>query len=119
MRSSKQAMFDQQRAQRQAMHGPLEPEVLALLRDLHEHAPHLVRLLALVEPTKTIYGCLGQQRDPTTTLARGLHASGTSAIETCHRIVQPAGGFSDYSTRALPGWQVQGGSSHATVPLPL
>ena len=109
MRSSKQAMLDQQRA--------LEPEVLALLRDLHEHAPHLALLLALVEPTKTIYGYLGQQRDPTTTLARGLHASGTSASETCISIAQPAGGFSIYSNRALPSWQVQGGFSHATAPL--
>jgi hypothetical protein len=109
MRSSKQAMLDQQRA--------LEPEVLALLRDLHEHAPHLARLLALVEPTKSIYGCLGQQRDPTTTLARGLQASGTSAIETCHSIAQPAGGFSVYSSRVQPLWQVQGGIPHATGPL--
>jgi hypothetical protein len=100
------------------MYRPLEPEVLALLRDLHEHAPRLARLLILVEPTKTLYGCLGRQRDPTTTLARGLHASGTSASETCHSIAQPAGGFSVYSNSALPGWQVQGGFSHATAPLP-
>ncbi len=96
----------------------LEPEVLALLRDLHERAPHLARLLIFVEPTKTLYRCLGRHTDPTTTLARGLHTSGASTSETCHRIAPPAGGFSVYSTRALPGWQVQGGSSHATAPLP-
>ena len=100
------------------MHKPLEPEVFAFLLDLHEHAPRQARLLSLIEPTKTIYVCLGQHTDPTTTLARGLHASGASASETCHRIAPPAGGFSVYSTRALPGWQVQGGSSHATAPLP-
>ncbi len=77
------------------MHKPLEPEVFAILRDLHEHAPHLTGLLIFVEPTKTLYRCLGRHTDPTQTLARGLHASGASASETCHRIAPPAGGFSE------------------------
>jgi len=103
------------------MHRPLEPEVLALLRDLHEHAPRLARLLILVEPTKTIYRCLGRHTDSTQTLARGLQAFWASASETCTRgIAQSAGGFSLHSSREIPGWQAfeQGGlSPHATAPL--
>ena len=65
------------------MHKPLEPEVFALLRDLHEHAPRLAWLLIFVEPTKTIYRCVGRHTDPTT-LARDLHTSGTSASQEPH-----------------------------------
>ncbi|SRR5260221_3779426 len=103
------------------MHRPLEPEVFALLRDLHEHAPRLARLLILVEPTKTIYRCLGRHTDSTQTLAQNAGRPRASASETrAHGIAQPAGGFSLHSSREIPGWQAfdQGGlSPHATTPL--
>ena len=100
------------------MHRLLEPEVFALLRDLHEHAPRLARLLILVEPTKTIYRCLGRYPAPTQKLTRKLAGGGLASHETCtNDITQPAGGFSTYSSRAQPLWQVQGGVPHATAPL--
>ena len=100
------------------MHRPLELEVFALLRDLGESAPHVARLLSLVEPTKTIYVWLGRHTDPTHTLARNACRPRASASETCMSgIAQPAGGFSVYSSRVLSGWQVQGGVPHATAPL--
>ena len=103
------------------MHRPLEPEVFALLRDLHEHAPRLARLLILVEPTKTIYRCLGRHTDSTQKLTRKLAGGGLASHETCTSgKAQPAGGFSLHSSREMPGWQAfeQGGlSPHATAPL--
>ena len=110
MRSSKQAMFDHQRA--------LEPEVLALLRDLGESAPHVARLLSWVEPTKTLYRCLSRHTDPTKKLTRKLIGGGLAPQKTCTSIItKPAGGFSVYSNRVQPRWQVQGGIPHATAPL--
>ena len=99
---------------------PLEPEVLALLRDLHEHAPRLARLLILVEPTKTIYSVLGLGLDPTQTLARNAYRPRASASETCTSGIAEPTGFSLHSSREIPGWQAfeQGGiSPHATAPL--
>ena len=103
------------------MHRPLELEVFVLLRDLYEHAPQVARLLILVEPTKTIYGCLGRHTSPTKKLTRKLASGGLAPQETCTRIItRPAGGFSLYSSRVHPGWQAfeQGGRSpHATTAL--
>jgi hypothetical protein len=103
------------------MHRPLEREVLDILRDLAESGPHLSRLLALVEPTKTIYGVLGLTTAPTRKLTRKLASGGLAPQETCTRIItRPAGGFSLYSSRVHPGWQAfeQGGlSPHATTAL--
>ena len=102
------------------MHRPLEPEVFALLRDLHEHAPHLARLLILVEPTKTIYNCLGRHTDSTQTLAQNAGRPRASASETRTRGIAQPTDFSLHSSREIPGWQAfeQGGRSpHATTPL--
>ena len=120
MRSSKQAMFDQQRAQEKTMHGPLEREVLDILRDLAESGPHLSRLLALVEPTKTIYGVLGLTTAPTRKLTRKLAGGGLASHETSTRGKAQPTGFSLHSSREIPGWQAfeQGGRSpHATTAL--
>ena len=109
-------MFDQQRAQEKTMHGPLEREVLDILRDLAESGPHLSRLLALVEPTKTIYGVLGLTTAPTRKLAGG----GLASHETSTPGKAQPTGFSLYSSREIPGWQAfeQGGRSpHATTAL--
>jgi hypothetical protein len=110
MRSSKRTMLDQQRA--------LEPEMLALLCDLHEHAPRLARLLLFIEPTKTSYRCLGRHTHSTQKLTRKLAGGGLAPLETGIRIItQPAGGFSVYFSRVQLLWQVQGGIPHATAPL--
>src|SRR5215470_6585616 len=110
--------YDTNRGQK--MHKALEPEVFALLCDLNEHAPHLTRLLIFVEPTKTLYGCLGRHIDPTQTLARGLQAFWASASETCISGKAQPTGFSPHSSREIPRWQAfeQGGRSpHATASL--
>ena len=103
------------------MHRSLEPEVLALLCDLHERAPHLAGLLIFVEPTKTLYRCLGRHTAPTQKLTRKLAGGGLASHETCIcGKAQPARGFSLHCSREIPGWQAfeQGGiSPHATAPL--
>jgi hypothetical protein len=98
----------------------LEPEVFALLRDLHQHAPRLTRLLILVEPTKTIYDCLSRHIDPTQTLARNACRLRASASETSTSGKAEPTGFSLHSSREIPGLQAfeQGGiSHHATASL--
>jgi len=102
------------------MHRPLEPEVFALLRDIHEHAPRLARLLIFVEPTKTLYRCLGRHTDSTQKLTRKLASGGLASHETCTNAITQPTGFSLHSSREIPGWQAfeQGGRSpHATAPL--
>ena len=102
------------------MHRPLEPEVFALLHDLYEHAPRLTGLLSLVEPTKTIYSCLGRHTDSTQKLTRKLAGGGLASHETCTRGKAQPIGFSLHCSREIPGWQAfeQGGlSPHATAPL--
>ena len=98
----------------------LEPEVFALLRDLHEHTPHLAQLLALVEPTKTIYDVLGPTTTPTQKLTRKLASGGLASHETCTNGQEKPTDFSLHSSREIPGWQAfeQGGiSPHATTAL--
>ena len=102
------------------MHRPLEPEVFALLRDLGESVPHLARLLIFVEPTKTIYGCLGWHIAPTQKLTRKLAGGGLASHETCTLGKAQPTGFSLHSSREIPGLQAfeQGGiSHHATASL--
>src|SRR5215467_11528264 len=91
----------------------LEPEVFALLRDLGESAPHLAQLLALVEPTKTIYDVLGPTTTPTQKLTRKLATGGLASQETWTSGKAQPMCFSLHSSREIPRWQAfeQGGLS--------
>jgi hypothetical protein len=94
------------------MHRPLEPEVFALLRDLHEHAPRLARLLIFVEPTKTICSAwVGTHA--TQKLTRKLACGGLASHETDISGKEKPIGFSLHCSREIPGWQAfeQGGIS--------
>ena len=85
----------------------VETEELTTLRDIFSSATRLSRLLALLEPTKT--------------LARLFADEGASAIEThCCSLPMPHGGFSAHCSREISGAQARkkGDSRDATPVIP-
>jgi hypothetical protein len=102
------------------MQRSLEREVLGVLRELAESAPHLATLLALVEPTTSLYRRPSLAGDPTKKLAPAAKHCGLAISETDPIGKAKPTGFSVYSSREIPGMQEdeQGGvSHHATAPL--
>jgi hypothetical protein len=97
------------------MSNPVEADVLDILLDIAENDPPLAQILALVEPTKSVYRVLGNTNTRTKQLALSLQATWASHLETVSNPMPR--GLCVYSTREISGMQEQGVSHHATEPL--
>ena len=91
-----------------------------MLLDSAESALYVATLLALVEPTKSLYSMSRLAGDATKKLAPAAKHCGLAINETDPIGKAKPTGFSVYSSREIPGMQEdeQGGvSHHATTPL--
>jgi hypothetical protein len=96
------------------------PTGVDMLLDSAESAPYVAMLLALVEPTKSLYSMSRLMGDATKKLAPAAKHCGLAISETDPIGKAKPTGFSVYSSREIPGMQEdeQGGvSHHATAPL--